>query len=371
MNNVIENPETRRGYTGIVLDAYSYLLRTCVVHPLKEQYLDSVVRILPSILESTISRDIVRNCLVGISRCSANYFSKSDADALVMTLLNIMTREVVNPERENGFLKECSNAIHVFIGKREELDEQIASIYLRNIDFWFDLAFSAFEFLGDCIQTISLYAALLKRVQLIYQKLARQADVVSKRSSHDLAALASSLGLDFLGDDVPFFLPSLDRDEQLAFYRTQLVINVPVCEQVSEVIGVICEFASESYRIHQCIDVLDWVCHWCAAEIVEVKLPNRIRVHYSGWTVIRDQWLEIPSSKLARAFTFTRIDVSAELLESSQAWSGPVSEVMLSCELLNLYSMEYAQRLWAVLGERQATINCARWMNRKNLEGYL
>eukprot|EP00475_Leptophrys_vorax_P044308 TRINITY_DN8833_c0_g1_i5.p1 TRINITY_DN8833_c0_g1~~TRINITY_DN8833_c0_g1_i5.p1 ORF type:complete len:546 (+),score=92.51 TRINITY_DN8833_c0_g1_i5:147-1640(+) len=368
--NVIENPEYNKGYTGIVLEDYSYLLRFCLFQGRKERCTDSVFRVLAGILDNAhrISRETMRNCLAGISRCMHTDFSGVNGDVL-KTLVNALAAEVGNAQREDAFLKDCCRAVNVFSGVREDEDEKVALLYLDIIDS-IPLAMVAVEFLRKCIKSISSHEPLLRKLQLLYHKLARKPDVSSQIEAGNLARSAKYQNLNYFGNDV-VYISSPQFDEQFEFYRSLLLQHVSSSLQVSEVIQLICQFSTESYRLHQYIDALDLTEKWCAAEIVEIEAPNRIRVHYSGWGVSSDEWFQIPCWKISPAFTFTKVELSLGT-ESEADVSSDVPSHVLSCQLLNLHSMEQAQKLRAACQDNlQCTINCARWMNRKNLQEHL
>eukprot|EP00475_Leptophrys_vorax_P040352 TRINITY_DN7470_c0_g1_i2.p1 TRINITY_DN7470_c0_g1~~TRINITY_DN7470_c0_g1_i2.p1 ORF type:complete len:152 (+),score=17.92 TRINITY_DN7470_c0_g1_i2:88-543(+) len=143
--------------------------------------------------------------------------------------------------------------------------------------------------------------------------------------------------------------------------------------QAREVFQLICEFATETYRVNQIVDVLDKQNIWCAAEVTDI-VEHQVRIHYTGWPPHCDQWIEVPSFMVAPAFTFTRLKEVGDL-PVRQGLEMSVQHAIrrvLSCEVLGLNSLEETGDLFARFGSRiQDVINYARWANRENLEGLL
>eukprot|EP00475_Leptophrys_vorax_P027861 TRINITY_DN39819_c0_g1_i1.p1 TRINITY_DN39819_c0_g1~~TRINITY_DN39819_c0_g1_i1.p1 ORF type:complete len:133 (-),score=23.16 TRINITY_DN39819_c0_g1_i1:211-609(-) len=97
----------------------------------------------------------------------------------------------------------------------------------------------------------------------------------------NIAAGASANSLDYFGFGT-VFVPSFDYSEAFRYYRHCTIGSISPEFQLSDVLRLVCEFATETYRRHQLVDLQDRTLGWCAAEIRDVQYPL-VQVRYTGW----------------------------------------------------------------------------------------
>eukprot|EP00475_Leptophrys_vorax_P036135 TRINITY_DN6048_c0_g1_i2.p1 TRINITY_DN6048_c0_g1~~TRINITY_DN6048_c0_g1_i2.p1 ORF type:complete len:381 (-),score=92.68 TRINITY_DN6048_c0_g1_i2:122-1264(-) len=364
MTNVIQHPEYTRRLKGVVVDDYTWLVAACCfAQPIPEDsdFTDSVITVITNRLLSNPSHDSTEWCLDGISKCSVEDFSGLNWNDLSLQLLSILKANLQNPDSK--FLMKCFAAIGIFVGKHDSSrDEEIGSLYLETIDSAIDISRSALSSFLPNFPQFSLYNALFGKIHLIYQKMARSVQLDRKKFAENVAISSKIEKLKMFGYDA--VNSSLLSSED---YQVHLERNLPPAFQVVEVIEVICEFANETYRTHQHIDVLDKKYRWCAAEIVEFAHPN-VKVHYTGWSNRYDELIKFPSKRIAPAFTYTRLEPPSDIKQTAKT---PLDAAgikrLVSCDCLNLSSEEQVLRLHSIFDHVQSLINSARWTNSENL----
>eukprot|EP00475_Leptophrys_vorax_P002417 TRINITY_DN11341_c0_g1_i3.p1 TRINITY_DN11341_c0_g1~~TRINITY_DN11341_c0_g1_i3.p1 ORF type:complete len:308 (+),score=61.65 TRINITY_DN11341_c0_g1_i3:11-934(+) len=255
------------------------------------------------------------------------------------------------------------------------LDFDISSCLMDIFKTEFDKGSKIFRKL--CLSAIKnvaqLNPSLVKEVQLTYHRLARSSSETDSNISTDIAVAAISCSFDYFGYGEEY-LPSLDYAECLVYYRRELSHWISLELQHADVLQLICEFSSETYRLGQFIDAQDSRLLWCAAEITEVE-HNRIHIHYTGWKLY-DEWIELPSQRIAPAFTFTKVIPEGEGNPRRQIFEfdGNMLKSLSNCETLGLLSEQMARVLFLQFtshNRMQFTINYARWKNRDNLKHFL
>eukprot|EP00475_Leptophrys_vorax_P043761 TRINITY_DN8520_c0_g1_i2.p1 TRINITY_DN8520_c0_g1~~TRINITY_DN8520_c0_g1_i2.p1 ORF type:complete len:339 (-),score=72.91 TRINITY_DN8520_c0_g1_i2:173-1189(-) len=317
-----------------------------------------------------LNRRVMINSLSAIAQCRNTDFSGLDWDVKQFLFEILLSETEKGENKKNELLKHCFNAASAFVGTGDKSrDEEIGSMYVKYFlqNCVHELCEPVVSFLFNC--KVSSSELLLSKLQYIYQENARSSCMKSKQFAQQICRAARDKVDCFgLGNT---FVPSLDAQEAFEYYHKHLIERIPIAFQVTEVMQLICTFANESYRLHQLIDAQDTRgFKWCAAEIVAKELPNRIKVHYTGWTERHDEWIEIPSQRIAPAFTFTRLEMHefTPTISSSPVPSSTL-QPMLSSKHLGISSEDTARQLLTNFNnDVQFAINYARWMNRQNIE---
>eukprot|EP00475_Leptophrys_vorax_P022392 TRINITY_DN3049_c0_g1_i1.p1 TRINITY_DN3049_c0_g1~~TRINITY_DN3049_c0_g1_i1.p1 ORF type:complete len:562 (-),score=99.96 TRINITY_DN3049_c0_g1_i1:220-1836(-) len=355
---------------GMFLDASCHL-----AIPFDLEFLESTVHVVVDILK-TGPRDLAVRCLDIIARCSIKHFSGIDLD-VSSHLAKIVREEVRSKHQYDEVLSKCSTALEVFVGQgNPEIDEYFGFLCLELVDqFCKEISRDVLFLLSKC-PVFSLRDTLLKKTYLIFQKLIRSCELHSQKLAR-LCRVGLFAAYDMFGyEHEAQKISPLSAAAAFQYYQNNMIQFISAEHQVPEVIRLICDFASESYRIHQQIDALDIkVSCWCAAEILEIVLPNRVLVHYLGWQQRYDEWIQLPSPRIAPAFTFTKLEIprakSDALVERRNRHAISLDR-LVSCKHLNLHSEDEAEELKQKLSnDVQSAINCARWMNRANLQDML
>eukprot|EP00475_Leptophrys_vorax_P032006 TRINITY_DN4893_c0_g1_i1.p1 TRINITY_DN4893_c0_g1~~TRINITY_DN4893_c0_g1_i1.p1 ORF type:complete len:330 (-),score=55.72 TRINITY_DN4893_c0_g1_i1:123-1112(-) len=219
---------------------------------------------------------------------------------------------------------------------------------------------------------------LLIKIQVAYHQLARSSSRDLKLRAIQMAQAAALNNVDCLGHDLyvgEFKCPIFDHSEAILYYNQCLLEYLSAEHQVSAVLWLICDFASETYRKGQLIDFFDRQFRWCAAEITEIDRDHRMKIHYTASDSIYDEWI-VSSHNIAPAFTFTKIEIHPKIYpEHYLARWGLLSvrfyevDSLMDCQLLGLTSREVTTKIFVYLGcDFQDAINYARWANRDNLQ---
>eukprot|EP00475_Leptophrys_vorax_P013771 TRINITY_DN20124_c0_g1_i4.p1 TRINITY_DN20124_c0_g1~~TRINITY_DN20124_c0_g1_i4.p1 ORF type:complete len:428 (+),score=77.81 TRINITY_DN20124_c0_g1_i4:321-1604(+) len=371
MSGEIKDPEYDGAITGNILEHYSHFLSSCCFEPLPRQdtFLPNVVFVVCEILKNRPSNRLVLLYSVNaIADCHGVDFSGLGWD-IRQVLFEILESEAeVSENKKEELFMQCVKAFSVVTRSGgHEMDEEIGFMFVKLfcqrsvLELWEPVV----VFLSNCKVTSS--EELLRKLQYVYQKYARSSDTKSKEIALSIAVAASNK-VDYFGCG-KVFVPSFKAEEAFKYYLDHLVECVAIEFQVTEVMQLICDLANESYFLHQHIDVQDiQVRQWCAAEIICMELPIRIRVHYTGWSDRYDEWIQLPSQRIAPAFTFTRqeMDEAPAKTSNSPAFTGDLKS-MLSSKCLGIPSEKKAlEMLAAFKNDKQLTINYARWVNRHN-----
>eukprot|EP00475_Leptophrys_vorax_P002419 TRINITY_DN11341_c0_g1_i5.p1 TRINITY_DN11341_c0_g1~~TRINITY_DN11341_c0_g1_i5.p1 ORF type:complete len:308 (+),score=62.34 TRINITY_DN11341_c0_g1_i5:29-952(+) len=251
------------------------------------------------------------------------------------------------------------------------LDFDISSCLMDIFKTEFDKGSKIFQQL--CLSAVKNVAqvnpSLVKEVQLTYHRLARSSSETDKSVAMEIAVAAASCSFDYFGYG-EVFVPSLDYAECLLYYRREISLWISLEIQQADVLKVICEFSSETYRPGQLIDAQDSRLHWCAAEITEVE-HHRIHILYTGWKQC-EEWIELPSQRVAPAFTFTKVVPGGPGNEQHELYELHRNKVksLAECEILGLESEDMARTLFLQFSSHhvlQFMINHARWINRDKL----
>eukprot|EP00475_Leptophrys_vorax_P027219 TRINITY_DN3879_c0_g1_i2.p3 TRINITY_DN3879_c0_g1~~TRINITY_DN3879_c0_g1_i2.p3 ORF type:complete len:184 (+),score=56.60 TRINITY_DN3879_c0_g1_i2:21-572(+) len=95
-------------------------------------------------------------------------------------------------------------------------------------------------------------------------------------------------------------VPSFECQQRYYVEACGKVDNVPC-----DIIYLIALFANAGFRIGQMVDVQDNISKWCVAEVLEIA-KNSIKVHYVGWTMKWDTWIELGGKlEVAPVFSHT------------------------------------------------------------------
>eukprot|EP00475_Leptophrys_vorax_P013774 TRINITY_DN20124_c0_g1_i7.p1 TRINITY_DN20124_c0_g1~~TRINITY_DN20124_c0_g1_i7.p1 ORF type:complete len:549 (+),score=103.71 TRINITY_DN20124_c0_g1_i7:20-1666(+) len=371
MNGEIKDPEYDGAITGNILEDYSLFLGACCFDPLPKQdtFVQNVVLVVCDILKKRhLNRLVMAHSLSAIADCREADFSTLGWDVRPV-LFEILKSEVEVPEKnKDEMLKFCFKAASAFSGSGDhDMDEEIGSLFVKTLcqNSVLELCEPVVVFLSNCKVTSS--EELLRKVQCAYQKYARSPNRKSKEFALSIAQAASN-NVDYFGFG-NVIVPSFEAEEAFKYYLDHLLECVATEFQVTEVMQLICDLANESYFLHQHIDVQDiQVRQWCAAEIICMELPIRIRVHYTGWSDGYDEWIRIPSQRIAPAFTFTRQEMDDTPEETSNSLTYPGNlRSLLSSKVLGISTGEKVLELLAAFkNDMQSAINHARWVNRRN-----
>eukprot|EP00475_Leptophrys_vorax_P016649 TRINITY_DN2312_c0_g1_i2.p1 TRINITY_DN2312_c0_g1~~TRINITY_DN2312_c0_g1_i2.p1 ORF type:complete len:495 (+),score=76.37 TRINITY_DN2312_c0_g1_i2:116-1600(+) len=221
---------------------------------------------------------------------------------------------------------------------------------------------------------------LLVTIQGAYRQFAQSFSPLSKSRAAQIARAAEEINVDYFGRDSfvgEYKSPIHDFREAILYYKECLLQSLSSEHQVSAVLGLICEFAAETYRRGQLVDVMDKRFEWCAAEISDIGQDHRVKIHYTAWDTKFDEWILI-SHKIAPAFTYTRLEIPPE----RQFMNLPPGrhdhsvdrrvDLLTRCELLGLTSSEKATKIVLCFEhDFQNAVNYARWMNRDNLKTFV
>eukprot|EP00475_Leptophrys_vorax_P013773 TRINITY_DN20124_c0_g1_i6.p1 TRINITY_DN20124_c0_g1~~TRINITY_DN20124_c0_g1_i6.p1 ORF type:complete len:550 (+),score=99.92 TRINITY_DN20124_c0_g1_i6:465-2114(+) len=368
----IKDSEYNGASTSNVLEDYSLFLGACCVEPpipKQDSFLQNVVFVLCDILKKRhVNRLVMSRSLSAIAHCREANFSTLGWDVR-QVLFEILKSEVEAPaKKKDEMLKKCFEAASAFSGSGDhDMDEEIGSLFVKTLcqNSVLELCEPVVVFLSNCKVTSS--EELLRKVQCAYQKYARSPNRKSKEFALSIAQAASN-NVDYFGFG-NVIVPSFEAEEAFKYYLDHLLECVATEFQVTEVMQLICDLANESYFLHQHIDVQDiQVRQWCAAEIICMELPIRIRVHYTGWSDGYDEWIRIPSQRIAPAFTFTRQEMDDTPEETSNSLTYPGNlRSLLSSKVLGISTGEKVLELLAAFkNDMQSAINHARWVNRRN-----
>eukprot|EP00475_Leptophrys_vorax_P013012 TRINITY_DN19401_c0_g1_i1.p1 TRINITY_DN19401_c0_g1~~TRINITY_DN19401_c0_g1_i1.p1 ORF type:complete len:359 (+),score=77.06 TRINITY_DN19401_c0_g1_i1:25-1101(+) len=302
-------------------------------YSLTESTISDVVSIAANVLTKTLDSDkseVMEHCLSVISNCSTAALALVDVDISSSLLTIFKTKFIKRPKK---FQTLCLSAI-------------------KNV--------------------AKLNPTLVEEVQLTYHRLARGPSENGKRIAMEIAVAATSCSLDYFGYGT-VFVPSFDYEEALHYYSREINRWISPEFQQLDILQLICELSTETYRLGQLIDAQDGPMGWCAAEITKVKYP-KIHVHYTGWKQF-DEWIELPSQRIAPAFTFTNVvpKPGKNRKELDETERKKLKEVT-DCAILGLLSEDMTRNVFLQFRPNsgvQYAINYARWMNRENLKHIL
>jgi hypothetical protein len=89
-----------------------------------------------------------------------------------------------------------------------------------------------------------------------------------------------------------------------------------------EVTWLISKYATEGVdEIGALVDVKDVriKCTWSIAEVIDVELESKqSRVHYLGWPVHYDEWINWEGDRLAPVFTYTKVQRPLETVKNPE-----------------------------------------------------
>eukprot|EP00475_Leptophrys_vorax_P002845 TRINITY_DN11613_c0_g1_i1.p1 TRINITY_DN11613_c0_g1~~TRINITY_DN11613_c0_g1_i1.p1 ORF type:complete len:519 (-),score=89.36 TRINITY_DN11613_c0_g1_i1:120-1676(-) len=339
----IQNPlDLEKGKTD-VFEVYCDLLQNLCNSSLcqEENFFQSVICILAdALLRSSGNPRTLKYCLCGISQCLPDDLSRVEwPDVAAVSALLLRA-----------------------------LDSDIQSIFTE----------ARPEVISHCIRIIQSlsrtgkFPNLLGEFQIFYHRLARSSTFKSQIGAAEIALRARNNYVDYFGFE-PGYVPSFRRREALEYFFSLLSQFISSEFQgTKEALQLICEFATETYQLDQLIDFQDNSGVWCAAEITEVDYP-RVRVHKTGTGWTHEEWIAIPSQRIAPAFTFTRLIIPLE--GSTPRWPKPTAQELkqlCSCKTLGVSSEETARNMCAQFGYNiQYVRNHARWLNRENLKASL
>eukprot|EP00475_Leptophrys_vorax_P000292 TRINITY_DN10176_c0_g1_i11.p1 TRINITY_DN10176_c0_g1~~TRINITY_DN10176_c0_g1_i11.p1 ORF type:complete len:490 (-),score=100.82 TRINITY_DN10176_c0_g1_i11:48-1517(-) len=328
----IQDPAYKKGDGNIVLQ-YCRLLQEFCKEPDLEDSLECVIWVLVDVLKKSSELEIVKCCLFGISRFSASEIASLES----FPYLHQRLMEVL-PLAENE---------------------------------WFDSGaefFKSFFGVVNVIVQTGMSRDLLENIQLAYQRFARSFSQKSKRIAQEMASAAHYYKLDIVGhgsSHVSFCTGTI------LYYDQHFRKYASLEHQVGEVVQLICEFAAETYRMHQMVDVLDKWKNWCAAEIMDIE-DDRLDIRFTGSPPMDGRTIRVPY-EVAPAFTYTRLNDVGDLpVIRNLDFSESLVQGLLSCKELGLTSPDEVWDMFTRFGNHiQDVINYARWANRENLKGLL
>eukprot|EP00475_Leptophrys_vorax_P013934 TRINITY_DN20285_c0_g1_i3.p1 TRINITY_DN20285_c0_g1~~TRINITY_DN20285_c0_g1_i3.p1 ORF type:complete len:530 (-),score=115.19 TRINITY_DN20285_c0_g1_i3:195-1784(-) len=317
---------------------------------------------------------LTRECMTCLAKCSSEDFAGlDDLQSFFSKVLEILKGEIENPksQQDDKYLSTCFGVTSALLDHLEVAQkEKISSLYLE--------VFSKNRaFVHTLMQTLSCldkgrdlpsFNTLLTRFQFKYQQLVRSSSSYLHVAAFHLAKESAKRRIDCYNLD-PNHIPSFsDYDKTFQYYHICLEEVAPCDSAIGDVLQLICEFATETYRVHQLVDVLDKTNLWRAAEVVEIE-DYEVKVELTGWPGAFE-WIKMPSCKIAPAFTFTRLEIQKRLAYEAIVTQGQVDQLM-SSKILGIASEEMAVKLLKRFGNVEFAMNCARWMNRDNLKHLL
>eukprot|EP00475_Leptophrys_vorax_P031799 TRINITY_DN4841_c2_g1_i1.p1 TRINITY_DN4841_c2_g1~~TRINITY_DN4841_c2_g1_i1.p1 ORF type:complete len:539 (+),score=119.48 TRINITY_DN4841_c2_g1_i1:31-1647(+) len=356
---------------GNLLEEYCFMLSKFARASFPgDDFLQSAVDVWKSVLSLEKSPVIVSQramglCLKGISCCLPEALSRFiDQDVLRLLLKQIVLKHKHHDETLVYGIQALSRYSDTWFVENEmkEVVPALCSAILA-----MGPSSGSLELLDLCIEQSPWFS--LEQIQMDYLQLARSMDYKARLKAEKFAETAAQKKLDCVSVQIRGYrfslLSYLNFDDDFQYYHKLLTSCIDF--RVEDVFRLICDFAVEIYWMGQLIDAQDSDGWWCAAEIVNVDVKiSSVMIHFTGFSNKHDEWIKLPSTRIAPAFTFTRLELPEESTNASLDASDV--QTIMSCNVLGISSTEAVQDMSSRLnGDFQSIVNCARWMNRDNL----
>jgi hypothetical protein len=115
------------------------------------------------------------------------------------------------------------------------------------------------------------------------------------------------------------------------------------------------------------IDVLDSKGCWCAVEVAGFDEEDQVLVHFLGYSSVYDEFISTTSSRLAPAFTFTKVEPEESAVGLNLLESFPI-EPILALKSFSHLSKDYIESMFPRYGSNIHLISGLRWKHRNDPE---
>jgi hypothetical protein len=109
-------------------------------------------------------------------------------------------------------------------------------------------------------------------------------------------------------------------------YYTEAVFQIMTLPV--EVLEFILEYCVDGFEHGQQTDVLDSKGCWCAGEVAGCDQEDQVLVHFLGYSSVYDEFISTTSSRLAPAFTFTKVEPEESAVGLNLLESFPIEPIM-------------------------------------------
>eukprot|EP00475_Leptophrys_vorax_P000735 TRINITY_DN10409_c0_g1_i1.p1 TRINITY_DN10409_c0_g1~~TRINITY_DN10409_c0_g1_i1.p1 ORF type:complete len:446 (+),score=65.57 TRINITY_DN10409_c0_g1_i1:201-1538(+) len=293
------------------------------------------------------------------------YVMMEDFDVLVDTrifshLCDLLAQCLYTPENTCflGIVHQFFMKNQLSSSQQHHIEERLIPLYLELMEC--EPPWGYLSFLGSSMRN------LRRRMRERYQELARHPLLTQKEmATWNVRQLPILVSADEEDEKQPEGMPHTARQEVLEeYYKSNLSLWTSSFLS-RELIGLICKLCVEGYREGQIIDAMDRGGVWCAGEVAEVS-DSGIKVHFTGFAKAFAEWFDIPSLRIAPAFTYTICEVD-EIVQAEGLTEATLNR-MVESPVLFLRSKEEAKKEHATYGSAWVTVNALRWRNRSKLQ---
>ncbi len=123
------------------------------------------------------------------------------------------------------------------------------------------------------------------------------------------------------------------------------------------------DLSKSKYEVGQWVDVKDTIDQWLEAQVIAIR-PNQAYVHYNGWGVRWDEWIDFSSPRIAPFKTYTMQSPSSVFLSP---YPHQACDANVESQPRSIDTFYYMEKTFNYLGELGKIVDYMSKIRKKNI----